>query len=90
MAKYRRKPVIREAEQFHGFYAQPYPPGVQMEDNSNSPERGERYQFYVVTAHGQRVNIERGDYIVKEPDGDGYYPCKADVFEREYELVESD
>ena len=86
--RYRRRPTYREAEQFGGFYATPYPPGVEMEDNSNDPERKQqygRYAFYVVTAHKQRVYIEPGDYIVREPDGNGYYPCKAEVFERDHE-----
>jgi hypothetical protein len=27
-----------------------------------------------------------GDYIITEPDGKGYYPCKASVFNLKYEL----
>lgn len=88
MARYQNIPCECEAEQFGGFYAQPYPPGVQMEDNSNHSESGERYQFYVITTHRQRVNIERGDYIVKEPDGNGYYPVKPDIFVKRWKAVQ--
>jgi hypothetical protein len=33
-----------------------------------------------VTAHGQRVYLEPGDWIRAEPDGRGHYPIKADIF----------
>jgi hypothetical protein len=87
MAKFRKKPVVVEAEQFGGFYQARYPTGVEMEENSNEPWK-ERYRFYVVTAHGQRVYLEAGDWIIAEPDGRGYYPCKPDIFEATYEPVE--
>ncbi len=85
--KYRKKPVVVDAEQFRGYYGTPYPQGVEFEDNGNSPERGKRYQFYVVTAHGQRANIVSGDWIIAEPDGRGYYPCKDSIFKEFYEPV---
>lgn len=87
--KYRAKPLIIEAAQFNGFYATPYPYGVMMEDNSNNPERGKRYQFYVVS-HGQRINIEINDWVITEPDGSGYYPCKPDIFKAKYELIKDE
>jgi hypothetical protein len=91
MAIYRKKPGLREAEQFKGFYHTPYPPGVVMVDNGNDQDQTkERYEFYVVTTHGQKTPIEDGDYIVREPDGNGYYPCKPEIFEKEYELVKED
>jgi hypothetical protein len=85
--KFRKKPVEVEAEQFGGFYATPHPAGVGMDDNSNHPERGERYAFFVVTAHGHKTPIEQGDWIITEPDGRGHYPCKPDIFAATYEAV---
>jgi hypothetical protein len=85
--KFRKKPVVVDAEQFGGFYLTPYPRGVEFEDNSNDPSK-ERYRFYVVTAHGQRAYLERGDWVIAEPDGRGYYPCKPDIFGATYEPVE--
>jgi hypothetical protein len=80
--KYRKKFVIIEAEQFRGFYDTPYPNGVEMEDNSNDPTK-ERYLFFVTT-RGQKVYIERGDWIITEPDGIRYQ-CKPDIFAAIYE-----
>ncbi len=86
--KFRSKPATCEAEQFRGFYATPYPPGVEFQDNSNDAaeeQKHGRYAFYVVTAHGQRCYIEPQDWIVAEPDGRGYYPVKPDIFEKRWE-----
>lgn len=86
MAKYRKKPVVVEAEQFGGFYATPYPPGVEMEDNSNDPDTTKkRYQFYVIAAGRGRINLDKGDWVIADPDGRGYFPCKPDEFEDTYE-----
>lgn len=83
MAKFRKRPVVVEAEQFH------YPaktrktvPGV------NPPMRGDpKQRYYVVTAHGQQAFLESGDWVIAEPDGRGYYPCKPDIFAATYEPV---
>ncbi len=87
MPLFRKKPVVVEAEQFRGFYATPYPPGVDVEDHGDDPAGGERYQFFVITAHGQKTPVARGDWIIAEPDGRGYYPCKPDIFAATYEPV---
>lgn len=34
------------------------------------------------------VNIEPGDWIIREPDGDGFYPCKPDIFASRWEPVD--
>jgi hypothetical protein len=81
--KFRKKPAVVEAEQFGGFYATPYPPGVQVE----SPTAEHAGRFYVVTAHGQRAYLEPGDWVIAEPDNRGYYPCKPDIFAATYEEV---
>lgn len=77
MARFRSRPAECEAEQFKGFYHTPYPPGVEVYLQS----------CYVVTAHGDRINLHVGDWVVKEPIGDGYYPVKPDVFEKRWEPI---
>lgn len=45
---------------------------------------------YIETMHaGQRVNLEKGDWILPEPDGVHFYPCKPDIFVATYEAVAS-
>lgn len=80
MAKYRKRPVIVEAEQFMGIHADPWPKGVMRDP-------GEGEQPFVVTVHAQRCYIEPGDWILPEPDGEHFYPCKPDIFAATYEAV---
>lgn len=35
------------------------------------------------------TTVAPGDWIITEPDGIHHYPCKPDIFENTYELVES-
>lgn len=86
MGKYRKKPIVIEATQF--FYDREGVPGVFYPSKS---EDGKTYigDAFVVTIHDQRVYLENGDWIIMEPDGEHYYPCKPDIFANTYEAVES-
>ncbi|HMN11197.1 MAG TPA: hypothetical protein PKD55_02585 [Bellilinea sp.] len=81
MAKFRKKPIIVEAEQFLPN-DQPLP----FKDRNAVEWAGGRW--YVVTAHGKAATIVDGDWIVREPDNRGFYPVKADIFEKTYEPTE--
>lgn len=85
MSLYRKKPVVIEATQF--FYDGEPVPGVFYPRIS---EDGKTYigDAYVVTIHDQRVYLEDGDWVIAEPDGEHYYPCKPDIFEDRYEAIE--
>lgn len=81
--KYRKKPVIIEAEQYRT--GDQFPRGVCndacLDGNWRSP--------HVHTIHGnQSVLLEDGDWVIPEPDGVHFYPCKPDIFEATYEPVE--
>lgn len=73
MAKYRKRPVVIDAVQFTGSND---PTGVFRDDDGNP---------YVVTVHGQRCYIAAGDWVIPEPDGIHYYPCKPNIFAMAYE-----
>jgi hypothetical protein len=75
---FRKKPVVIKAIQFIGKITQDHP-GVYWDDG----------RAYVVTIHGQRCYIEPGDWIIPEPDGVHFYPCKPDIFEATYERVDA-
>lgn len=79
MTRYRKKPIVVEAVQFDNVPAND-PPGVFRRPEDNSP--------YVVTIHDQRSYLSPGDWIIPEPDGVHYYPCKPDIFEATYERVD--
>lgn len=86
MPMFLKKPVRREAVKFTGFHQLPFPTGLHIEDVSDDPARPS-HRFYVITTQGQRVYVQPGEYVVKEPDGNGYYPCEATIFEREHDPV---
>jgi hypothetical protein len=96
MEKFVKKPVIIEAYQITRellesilFDDKPYPKGLHMSSASFHKERriiGAWFGF-VVTIHNQRVDVIEGDWIIKEPDGEHYYPCKPDIFEQNYNRV---
>jgi hypothetical protein len=79
MAKYRKKPVIVDVVgQFDGHTLLP---GMDWDEYGQSA--------YVTTIHeNQRVYVEKGDWILPEPDGKHFYPVKDEVFKSTYELVE--
>ncbi len=77
MAKYRKKPLFVEAEQF--LKGESLPRGVQIEKGDYAS---------VIIIHGQKTYLQYGDWVITEPDGIHFYLCKPDIFEAIYELVE--
>ena len=77
MARYRKRPVVVDAEQFH--HPATAPRGVRTEEDGRA---------YVVTIHGQRAYLTPGDWVITEPDGVHHYPCKPEVFSVTYEPAE--
>jgi hypothetical protein len=81
VATYLTKPTRKQAEKF----TDPHNPHNPPEGVMQLPDSG---QFYTVTAHGQKAFIAVGDYVVAEPDGRGFYPAKADIFESGHERID--
>lgn len=89
--KYRKKPVVVEAIQFRGdsnkyevaeFFkgSGPFTVGFIWDDLTHTT-----VGLSIQTLEGvMRANV--GDYIIKGIKGE-FYPCKADIFEKTYELV---
>lgn len=87
MSKYRKKPVIIEAEQWYP----PHDPRHQEIDGvctDVSYTKGVEVvlQHYVQTLEGQ-MTVSPGDWIITGVKGEKY-PCKPDIFEMSYEKVE--
>ncbi len=86
--KYRKKPIIVEAEQ---WLRGTCPKGLtivrETEEIAADCSRWPPYAF-VTTIHGQRTSVELGDWIITEPDGVHHYPCKPDIFAATYEPVD--
>lgn len=82
MPVYLTKPTKKEAEQFWSDGRAPLP----FQSECACCFDGTRW--YVVTTHGQETTIVDGDYIIREPDGNGFYPCKPQIFETNHVLME--
>lgn len=98
MAKYRKKPIIVEAQQFFAD-KRPWPEGVVERwcDPMGESHYGKDavtngsiahidYDCVVPTLEGDHIAID-GDWIITGIKGEKY-PCKPDIFEQTYELVE--
>lgn len=91
MAKFRKKPIVIEAEQYSverhradGWL----PRGAirsQVADDDGAIHEGFPY---LETIHaGQKVTLTDGDWVIPEADGIHFYPCKPDTFAATYEAV---
>lgn len=81
--KYRKKPIIVEAEQFFPG-VNPLPKGVHVARGiPGSPAHG-----FLKTLEGDFI-VTPGDWIITGIKGEKY-PCKPDVFAATYEPVEDE
>lgn len=78
MPKFRKKPVIVQAHQYR--VPGESVPGLYFKQPHGQP--------YCVTIHGQETDVALGDWLIQEPDGTHYYPCKDAVFQRTYEPMD--
>jgi len=77
MGKFIRKPVIVEANQYQGE--------SDIMGVCSDPRCG-MMVHHVHTIHkGQQCSIEKGDWILPEPDGIHFYPVKDKIFRDAYE-----
>lgn len=89
--KYRKKPIVIEAQQLTADNASELAKwcgGVQkvmMNDRNPWGRRG-LVGVTIQTLEGNML-AEFNDYIIKGVQGE-FYPCKPDIFEASYEVVE--
>lgn len=83
--RYRKKPVVIEAVQYQGT-----PTSVKGVCQSVSCFIENPFPHVHTIHEGQIVALEFGDWVIQEPDGGHFYPCKPDIFEATYEKVNED
>ena len=78
MPLFRKKPKVFEANQF--THAATSPLGVMTEEDGRA---------YVITAHEQKVYLERGDWVVAEPPEfpNRFYPIKPAIMDKDFERL---
>jgi hypothetical protein len=81
MPKFRKKPVIIEAEQFIA------PNNIEGAMFMRWPVKQDKKGFYLIipTLEGDH-RADEGDWIITGVKGE-QYPCKPDIFEATYETV---
>lgn len=85
MPKFRRKSFEIEAEQYIKY-------GNLVKGMCNSISCQDIYDYthepHVHTIHNDQIVIlEIDDWIIPESDGEHYYPCKPDIFEKFYDPI---
>ena len=96
MALYSKLPVEVEAYQVTKEFLAPilfdggeYPEGLMGWSSTTHTENRTIHEWIgtVTTIHGQKTHVDINDWILAEPDGIHFYPCKPDIFNKTYELV---
>lgn len=97
MARYRKRPIVIEAEIYKPGMEDGWKcldvPGVYCTrdccilPNRNKASDGCQYSVPIIkTLEGEHI-VSDGDYIITGIHGEKY-PCKPDIFEKTYEKVE--
>jgi len=92
MPKFRKKPVVIDAEQFSASRT-PWPKGVYawwLDHGDNERQSFDsaplvRHQMRIDTLEGFHI-VSEGDWIITGVKGERY-PCKPDIFAMTYEAV---
>jgi hypothetical protein len=89
MPKFRKKPVVIEAIRFTRHTWDEVKEFTNGQAHSWTTERriGGNSTCIIPTLEGQHIANE-GDWIIKGVNGE-FYPCKPDIFEKTYELIEN-
>lgn len=82
--KYRKKPVVIDAEQWTGNQ-ESWDKIMTMGLTKWKPGEMGSGTFIIETLEGNHL-AENGDWIIKGVQGE-FYPCKANIFKQTYELA---
>ena len=86
MAKYRKKPIVVEVIQYKGYNSLPLVKKLMGNEFEKVLFKPISEKLIISTLEGDH-EASVGDYIIKGVQGE-FYPCKPDIFEMTYELVD--
>ena len=84
MPKFRKKPIVVEAEQFFSD-RYPHPAGVESRMQQYDKDLKERV-YFIPTLDG-KLYVSQGDWVITGIRGEKY-PCKPEIFSETYEPVD--
>ena len=88
MARFRKKPVVIDAVQYDGNFRSLDCFSINEVAHFIVSKDSEGKQcIKIPTLEGEMI-ASIGDYIIRGVQGE-YYPCKPDIFEMTYEMVEN-
>ena len=92
--RFIKKPIEIEAYQItHKMVQDVYdiktylPKGLSFSRSQQYQGKVETWFGRVTTIHGQETEVTIGDWIITEPDGIHFYPCKPDIFKLTYDEI---
>ena len=91
--KYRKKPVVIEAVQWNGTNLSDIKEFVgdslvyDIIDTAWQVGKGKPHVLMKIKTLEGDMHVSEGDYIIKGLKGE-FYPCKPDIFEKKYELID--
>lgn len=85
MPKFRKKPVVIDAVQWSGHWADKWDEIHKMGNIKTKPGVMDSNTFYIETLEGD-MKVSDGDWVIKGVNGE-FYPCKNDIFLKTYEAV---
>lgn len=89
MKTYQKKPTIVQAIQYTGENLE------EIKDFSKGavvtiPPKGDKPGGLAISSFGEKMTFSAGDYIIKGNEEGDFYPCKPDVFEKNFVDSDSD
>ena len=84
--KFRKKPVVIEAVEWTGLNDKEV--AIFLAGRTNDRGRVTQHRVIVIPTLEGNMTVNVGDWIIKGIKGE-FYPCKPDIFEQTYELVEN-
>lgn len=87
MAKYRKKPVVIEAEQFVVFSQHEKPVSKTILDVLFPVYKDEKGFHIIIPTLEGNMRADNLDWVIRGIKGE-IYPCKPEIFEKSYEKVE--
>ena len=90
--KFRKRPIVIEADQWrkygdHDAVRHYRSPSIDGGVECYLCQRTMHDHGWIDTVQGGHT-VCPGDWIIPEPTGEGFYPCKPDAFEATYEPVD--
>ena len=90
--EYRKKPVVIEAIQYDGTNANEIIEfcngyATICHPNPFTYVDGSREEHITINTLEGHMKVSAGDFVIKGVSGE-FYPCKPDIFEKTYEIVQ--